>query len=92
MPSSFSIPQLLFSDAFRNIEIKYFIAAQLNIDSMSKYGNLIKVHTLNILRPFKNSIHPLNKVKKETGRTCLCFGNYTTNITIFINKNFAITG
>jgi len=63
IPSSFSITQPPAPSDPKTIEIKYIIVAQLNIDPLSKYGSLIKVHTLNILRPFKNSIQPLNKVK-----------------------------
>lgn len=63
MPSSFSIPQPPTPDDPKTIEIKYMIVAQLNIDPQSKYGSLIKVHTLNILKPFKHPTQPLNKLK-----------------------------
>lgn len=57
-----------------------------------KYANLTKLHFLNIFRPFRNQIQPLNYQKIEPSKHFVCFGGGTTKISIYLNKNFCFSG
>lgn len=56
------------------------------------YGDLTKVHYLNIVRPFRSNIQPLNVKKNEYGNSFLCFGRFTTQVSIYVDKNFVYSG
>lgn len=57
-----------------------------------KYGNLTKIHHLNIFRPFRGQIQPLNYQQVEPSSHFICFGGGKTKISIYLNKNFSFSG